>query len=302
MTLENLTGEPIIQEINTLQQAKEYQVSKHLKSRWLLLLFFIMIVGFLVLRIVFSKNLQKDFVETKIVEPTPTTHPSPKIENIPSGWILKNENGVNFYYPPSLENLVNSKQFYVNVTTKQEIINEYEKYRNSGGCPSTCGILSEDPVLLQKQFAILAKLNNQVDCVFSESFSDELKNDLILFTGGISHKIDIGGMKLKDGSCAIRSIEAGGYDVALDNYHYKVVYPVNDKIIQFTAPIFPTRGFNEVSDLWQNLGYDFETQSCDADCYDNEVKYYENFSLKDPIVQKVISTYDQIVSTLTNIE
>ncbi len=41
--------------------------------------------------------------------------------------------------------------------TKQEIVDNYEKYKESG-CPSNCGLLVGDPTLLQKQFDILTKI------------------------------------------------------------------------------------------------------------------------------------------------
>lgn len=239
---------------------------------------------------------------TQAIQPTilpiqPTEQST--VQEITSGWDLVAQSGVQFYYPPYLGDLVDNKQLSVSVRTKREIIEEYAEQKKSGGCPSTCGRLTEDPTLLEKQFTLLSSLSNQPECVLSPGFKEDVKQNFILFTEGIGNKVDISSQKTSQGNCVLRIIEADGFDVALKNYLYKAGFMAGDKVIEMTASLFPAKGFAKVEALWSSFGCDCAPLGCDAYCYDKEAAYYQSFSLNDPIVKEVTSTYDQILTTLS---
>jgi len=223
--------------------------------------------------------------------PTSTTNPT-------ANWkTYRNEKyRFEFKYPSYLDNLISSKQTNISAKTKQEIIDEYQEYQKSGGCPSTCGILAENQNLLQKQLLILSKINEQPDCILADDYKKEVKDDFILFARALGNKIDISGIKTIQKKCGLKIIEFDGFDVSLTNYYYKVGFMNENKIIEISFKIFPHNAFDKVDKLWSSFGAGLDG-SCDASCYNNEVEYYEKFNLNDDLVKEVISTYDLILST-----
>ncbi len=207
------------------------------------------------------------------------------------------DNFVEFQYPEELSSLINSKQFSLSSKTKQEIVDNYEKYKESG-CPSNCGILTDDPTLLQKQFDILTKISNSSTCTISTDDKKAIEKDFILFTGGIGSKKQIEGIKTKNGQCGLKFIESDGFDVSINNYYYKVGFIKDNKIIDIRFNIFPNNSFKSVDNLWSNIGYDSTTRSCDATCYEKEADYFEKFNIENKIEKEVIQAYDQIISTI----
>ncbi len=206
-------------------------------------------------------------------------------------------NFLTFKYPANLEKLIASKQFNFSIRSKQEILNEYEKFKD-GGCPSTCGRLVDDPSLLQKQFDILAKMNTLQNCTLSPTEKEEIKSNFILFSSGINTKFQIEGIKTNDGKCGLKIVESGGFDVVLSNIYYKVSLFANDKVINIGFPIFPHGAFTSVDDLWKNIGFDFVNSVCDSSCIEKETEYFKKFNFNNNIEKQVIQTYDQIFATL----
>jgi len=223
--------------------------------------------------------------------PTPTPDPT-------ANWkTYRNEKyGFEFKYPSHLHSLISSNRTIISAKTKQEIIDEYQEYQKSGGCPSTCGILAENQNLLQKQLLILSKINEQPDCILTDDYKKEVEDDFILFTRALGNKINISGIKTIQKKCGLKIIEFDGFDVSLTNYYYKAGFINENKIIEISFEIFPHNAFEKVDKLWLSFGASLDG-SCDASCYNNEVEYYEKFNLNDDVVKEVISTYDLILST-----
>ncbi|GEM_PF-2151547 len=210
---------------------------------------------------------------------------------------VSQNNFLSFKYPANLEKLIASKQFNFSVRSKQEILNEYEKFKD-GGCPSTCGRFVEDPSLLQKQFDLLDKMNALSDCNLSVVKKEEIKSNFILFSWGISTKFLIEGIKTSDGKCGLKIIESGGFDTALSNIYYKVSLYVNNKVVNINFPIFPHGAFTTVDNLWKNIGFDSTKSICDSSCIEKETEYFNKFNFNNNIEKQIIQTYDQIFATL----
>lgn len=202
-----------------------------------------------------------------------------------------------FKYPTNMGKLISSKQFGISVRSKQEIIDGYKKFKD-GGCPGPCGQFVGDPILLQKQFDILAKMNTLSNCVLSKQDYEEVKNNFILFTGGIGNKFLVEGIKTTNGKCGLKIIESDGFDVSLSNFYYKIGFFVGDKVININLPVFPYNTFREVDDMWKSFGADLTNEICSSACYEKEVEYYKNFNVVNDIEKGVIKTYDQIISTI----
>jgi hypothetical protein len=250
-------------------------------------------------------------LKNQVAQPAPTAGqpavtrgaspvPSPTVA-VPADWktYTDPESGLSFRYPPQLEEMVSSKQSGFTVTPKQETLDYYQKYREGNGCPSTCGQLVEDPALLEKQFTILSQVASAPNCSLSDSLKEEVSSDFILFSHGITSKLAVSGIKTNTGLCGLKLIEYSGFDASLSNYYYKAGFLVGDKVVEMYFTLLPHNAFASMDALWTSLGYDLEEGSCDAACYDKELKYYENFDLQAEEIQEAITTYDQILSTLT---
>ena len=231
------------------------------------------------------------------VVPSTTSTPDPTAD-----WetYQSQDNFLTFRYPKELENLIfgkKVKQFDLSIKSKQEIMDEYKKYEESG-CPSTCGMFVNDPDLLQKQFDVLDKIANSPDCTLSIADKEEIENNFILFTGGIGNKYQVETVKNANDKCGLKIIESDGFDVSLGNFYYKVGFLINDKIVDIKFNIFPYNVSKEVDDLWTSIGFDLTNLSCDATCGEKEIEYFKKFSINNKIEKQMISTYNQIISTL----
>lgn len=235
-----------------------------------------------------------------VVTQSVTPVPGPTVA-VPPDWKTYTDSalGLTFRYPPELESMIASKQTSISVTPKQETIAYYQKYRESGGCPSTCGQLADDPALLEKQFTLLFQVASAPNCTLSQALKDDINEDFLLFSGGISNKLAVSGIKTNAGLCGLNLIEYSGFDVSLSNYYYKAGFLVNDKVVEIVFRLLPYNAFDSVDALWTSLGYDLEGGSCDAQCLDKEQNYYENFHLDAPVVQEVIATYNRMLATFT---
>ncbi|MFA5771046.1 MAG: hypothetical protein WC894_06185 [Patescibacteria group bacterium] len=216
-----------------------------------------------------------------------------------SDWKIYNtpDKFISFNYPLNLEKIVSSKQFNLSVNSIQNITDEYAKYKD-GGCPSTCGQLAADPILFQKQFDILRKMNSLPNCTLTPKDKQEINDKFILFSGGISSKYQIEGIKTKLGQCGLKIIQSDGFDVSLSNIHYKVSLFVDNKIINISFPLYPHGVFASVDDLWKNIGFDSTTSICGSSCLNKELDYYNKFNINNDTEKEVIKIYDQIVATL----
>lgn len=210
-------------------------------------------------------------------------------------------NFLTFKYPVNLENLMSSKQFSLSISSKQEIINEYKKFED-GGCPSICGRFVADPSLLQKQFNILEKISTLSTCTLSIVEKEEIKNNFILFSGGINNKYQIEGIKLKNNKCGLKIIESDGFDVSLSNIHYKVSIFENDKVINISFPLYPHNAFADVDNLWTKMDFDSVNSICGPMCVEKETGYFNKFNVAGIVEKQVIGTYDQIIATLNFID
>jgi len=239
-------------------------------------------------------------------DPQPPSPPKPTVKptvtltpDLTDDWLTykSQDNSFSFKYPPNLKGLIPNKQFNVSAKSKQEIIEEYEKYKETG-CPGICGKLAQNPALLQKQFEILSKVNNLSDCSLSASNKKEVKEDFILFTGGAGNKITIEGIKTNSGKCGLKIIGFYGFDVSMTNIHYKAGFFVKDKIIKLNFDLFPYNAFEKVDEFWLNLGFDLTNLSCDESCGRKEADYFEKLNLNNDLEKEIEKTYDKIISSL----
>jgi|GEM_PF-6601662 hypothetical protein len=232
-----------------------------------------------------------------INNPSPVVSPVTKADPIANLKTYKSQdNYVTFEYPAKLSDLISSKQFSISIKTKQEIIDEYAQYKESG-CPSTCGRFVDDPALLLKQFDILTTVGNSPTCAISTTDQEEIKKDYILHTGGIGGKKLVEGIKTSNGQCGLKFIESDGFDVSIRNYYYKTSFIVDNNIVDIRFNIFPFDSFESVDKLWSDIGYD-DTSGCDATCYEKETDYFMSFSVDNKIEKEVIQAYDQIISSI----
>lgn len=206
-------------------------------------------------------------------------------------------NFLTFKYPVNLEKLISSKQFSLSVSSKQEIINEYKKFED-GGCPSVCGRFVDDPSLLQKQFEILEKISTLSNCTLSIVEKEEIKNNFILFSGGINNKYQVEGIKLKNNKCGLKIIESDGFDVSLSNIYYKVSMFANDKVVNMSLAMYPHNAFVDVDDLWAKMGFNSANSICGPVCIEKEAKYFNKFDVNGSVEKQVIEIYDQIIATV----
>lgn len=204
---------------------------------------------------------------------------------------------LSFYYPANLEKMVYGKQFSLSIGSKQDILDEYDKFKD-GGCPSTCGRLIADPILFQKQFDILNKLNSLSNCNLTLSDKQEINDNFILFSGGISGKYSISGISTDLGECGLKIIQSDGFDVSLSHIYYNVSFFVNEEIINISLPLYPHGVFADVDVLWKKLGYDSISNVCDSSCLKKESEYYNKFNVDHDTEKEVIKTYDQIIKSL----
>lgn len=230
-----------------------------------------------------------------ILSPTPFS-----MEN----WITytDNANTFQFLYPKTLEIIFSGSGFYASVKSKTDIINEYKKYQEEGGCPGSCGRLASDSTLLQKQFAILSNVEKSPNCTLSPALEKGITDDFILLTNAVGKKIKISASETKNGKCMLKYIESDGFDASLNNFYYKTAIIKDDKVISIHLPLFPKYGFHEVYLLWLGLDYDYYNKSCSANCLGKETKYFESFNLNDKAIKNVIDTYDRILSTFRFVE
>ena len=210
-------------------------------------------------------------------------------------------NFLTFKYPVNLEKLMSSKQFSLSINSKQEIINTYKKFEN-GGCPSICGRFVDDPSLLQKQFEILEKISTLPNCAFSITEKEDIKNNFILFSGGINNKYHIEGIKIKNNKCGLKIIESDGFDVSLSNIHYKVNMFINNKVINISFPMYPHSAFADVDNLWAKMDFDSVNFICGPVCIEKETEYFNKFNVAGSVEKQVVDTYDQIIATLDFID
>lgn len=205
--------------------------------------------------------------------------------------------GLSFEYPLNLETLISNNQFNLSIQSKQDIVNGFEKFKD-GGCPSTCGRFVADPSLLQKQFSILEKMNSLSDCVLSTVDKNDINDNFILFSGGISNKYQIEGIKLDNGQCGLKMVASDGFDVSLDNIYYKVSFITNNKIINISFPMYPHNVSQDVDNLWTDIGFDSAKSVCDLSCIEKQSNYFKNINVNHNVEKQTIETYDQIVASL----
>lgn len=225
------------------------------------------------------------------------------INNKTVDWKIYNaqNNFLTFKYPVNLEKLMSSKQFSLSINSKQEIINTYKKFEN-GGCPSICGRFVDDPSLLQKQFEILEKISTLPNCAFSITEKEDIKNNFILFSGGINNKYHIEGIKIKNNTCGLKIIESDGFDVSLSNIHYKVSMFINNKVINISFPMYPHSAFADVDNLWAKMDFDSVNYTCGPVCIEKETEYFNKFNVTGSVEKQVVEAYDQIIATLNFID
>ena len=297
------TNSPLITQTPSQPQSSKNKTPWLLASIIIILLSTIGILGYKYYELQEKVNkLQqptpKSLPQLMVRSPSPIVSPSQTSDtNKDLNTYTSQDNFVKFQYPKELSSLINSKQFSLSSKTKQEIVDNYEKYKESG-CPSNCGLLVGDPTLLQKQFDILTKISNLSTCTISTDDKKVIEKDFILFTGGIGSKKQIEAIKTKNDQCGLKFIESDGFDVSINNYYYKFGFIKDDKIIDIRFNIFPHNSFKSVDNLWSNIGYDSATRSCDATCYTKEADYFEKFNIENKVEKEVIQAYDQIISTI----
>lgn len=238
------------------------------------------------------------FPKAPVTPKTATSPANEAVASVPSDWKTRSLDESELRYPDYLTKFVSGKSFSLTTDSKTAMTAQYKKFAADGGCPSTCGQLASDPALLEKQFQLLAQAENLPNCLATSEFKDDVSKNFILMSGGIGSKFLVDTIKNGSGQCGIKLIQSSGFDVSLRNFYYTVGFLTGDKFLSLSAPIYPVNAFPEVDSFWKNLGYDFSTDSCSASCTDAQTKYFENFSVSDPLVKKVVSVYDQMVSTL----
>ncbi len=226
----------------------------------------------------------------------PVSTPLPA--TVTSDWKTFNGDGADIDYPDYLANFVSSKSFSLTVDSQTEITAQFKKYADNGGCPSTCGQLADDPKLVEKQFQLLSQVADLPNCQITPALKDDISQNYILQSGGLGSKYLVDTIKNASDQCGIKLIKASGFDVSLRNFYYSAGFLKGDKFLTLSAQIYPIHAFPEVDNFWTSLGYDLADDSCSASCVEAQTKYFENFSVSDPLVKKVVLVYDQMVSTL----
>ncbi len=181
----------------------------------------------------------------------------------------------------------------VTIQTESEIRREYAKYKEDG-CPGACGTIIEGDNL-EKQFQILKEIGSLDNCNANEEIKNKIES-FMLFDGGISSKdiVDtIHNDNLK--SCGIKLIGADGYDVSIYNLEYEVGLTTGDKVVRIRFPLMNRKVFKEVDKLFGSWGY--IGNECDAKCYENEAKYFEEIDYNSQLIQTIINTYDSSVKS-----
>lgn len=199
------------------------------------------------------------------------------------------KSGIEFLYPSTLHELVNSQEFSVSVQPKSSVFAEHTQE----------GPKQLSPETVANQLDWIESINALSDCQMSEQEKRQL-DGFVLATRAIGTKLtttDV--ITTQDGICAVKIIEADGFDVSLANFFYKVVFVKNDNLVILSARLFPTQGFPAMEDVWKELGYNLPEKSCDATCSEKEIAYIRGLSIENELIQEAISAYDQIVSTLS---
>jgi hypothetical protein len=184
---------------------------------------------------------------------------------------------------------------HTNVTIRDldEIRNYYMEKYDLGDCPGICRKLVEEGVL-ESQFALLKEIASMETCTPSDELKESM-DQFILFTTGT------GARKYTDlvrndslGLCGIKILSSDGYDAWLGNFEYKAGFLDENRLIQFTYPLFPYGEFDSIDALWNSFGYD--GKSCNAECYEKQLEYMTEMDYSDPEVAEVIDYYDSVVS------
>jgi hypothetical protein len=148
------------------------------------------------------------------------------------------------------------------------------------------------------QFEILRRVSESADCQLSDGLKEEVRKKFILFDGAIGWKLDPESFYHDGlGVCGLKFWGMDSYDVDFDSYEYNVGFLVGDLIVQISMPLFPSGVLDEVDEMRGNLGFvdaDGST-SCGSDCFDKVWVFMENLNYSDPVVQKVMGVYDQVV-------
>lgn len=211
-----------------------------------------------------------------------------------SDWKTYFGEGFSFRYPEYLREFFKSKNFVFSSRTKQEIIDEYQKFKGGGCPPGVCGRFIENPDLLQRQFSLLSELTTFSDCVLTINYTAKIKKEFILFSKAIQDILEVSGIKI-DNFCSLKIIDKDGYDVFLGNINYTVGLINEDKVVKISLKLFPLISTSErMNKLWSYFGCDI-----DGSCSPNsrESDYFINFNPNDRIPKDIISVYDQILST-----
>lgn len=215
-------------------------------------------------------------------------------KNPASDWKTYFGEGFTFRYPGYLGEFFKSKSFVFSSRTKQEIVDEYQKFKEGGCPPGVCGRFIENPDLLQRQFSLLSELTTFSDCVLTTNYTAKIKKEFILFSKAIQDILEVSGIKI-DNFCGLKIIDKDGYDVFLGNINYTVGLIKDDKVISISLKLFPLISTSErMNKLWSYFGCDIN-----GGCSPNsrESDYFINFSPNDRIPKDIISVYDQVLST-----
>ena len=191
--------------------------------------------------------------------------------------------------------LLNRKTEGFTITTENEIRQNFDTIVDSqgGACPGVCGRLTSNPDLLQKQFDILAGLEEKEICSLTDEEKEDIEKNFMLFNVGISSKKVVEAIETSRGVCALKVVDIDGYDASLSNVYYKLSFLKEGVIVNHSFHLFP-HNIITTNNLWKEIGYDVENGSCDGECYEKEVEYLENLDLEKGLEKTMISIYDQI--------
>lgn len=219
--------------------------------------------------------------------PSPSATPDPTV-----GWKTYQNMKMGFTYKYPSE-LTAGENYPVAVKTISDFRTEYSPSNYPDGCPSTCGSLL-NPQTLEKQFTILKTAQS---CEMSDRFKEDVKENLILFGGGIHSTIDVEKVYspyLK--ICGLKILDHNTYEVDLNAYRYRDIFLVNDKVISIGIDPFSLK---EATTVWSSFS-GTESLGCDATCSTKMMKYYNEVSkapLANSIIQVGRNVVDQILST-----
>lgn len=188
-------------------------------------------------------------------------------------------------------NFVSQNEWEVTISSLDELRKTYEQLATEG-CGGVCSILIADNNL-QKQFDILEEVSTLENCNI-ENLSSSNLDEFVLFDSGPGSKALVDTIYNSNlGVCGVKLVGHDGYDSWLGNYKYHAGFIKDDKVVEVKFNLFPIGKFQEIDQIWTLLGYNFETNTMDAEGMEKMYEYMNTIQFEEGVVKELIDTYDR---------